>query len=136
MPLHCFLIVCMLLALAPAARAQDATANKAAVRPDSLHLVQIAEAGTLAGEIEACEVDWKTYYIAYMQSERRRAANEEWPQEKIAFVGALFGAFQGRSYDEHREEACPLERLPALAGRMDVVMDAARAREGGEGSAP
>lgn len=126
----------LLATSAMASAQQTAVLDTAAVMPNDQHLDQIAEAGQLAGEIQACELDWEQYYLAYMQSERRRALNEgrtrESPeyQQRIGFIGIFFGATQRRALAEFEGKPCPDSRMPALAERLHAIMDAAEAREG------
>ena len=74
-----------------------------------------------------------------MQSERRRAANEGlgWEsleyQQRLAFIGMFFGAYQGQALEEFEDQPCPNEHLPVLAERVGAVMQAAWEREGEPG---
>ena len=130
------LIALAALVTVPSVFAQETAIDTAAVVPDEQHLEYIAEAGRLAGEIQACELDWQQYYLAYMQSERRRAANEgrdpegEEYQQRIAFIGMFFGANQGQALEQFKDQPCPDKHLPALAERVGSVMEAAQEREG------
>ncbi len=125
------------LGTALAAFAQDVAIDTAAVVPDDEHLAQIMEAGQLAGEIQACELDWQSYYLAYMQAERQRATNEgrdpdsEEYQQRIAFIGVFFGATQGRARQQFQDRPCPDDHLPELAERAHGILDAAQARAEG-----
>ncbi|HEX9951996.1 MAG TPA: hypothetical protein VGB53_09530 [Rubricoccaceae bacterium] len=125
----------VLFAASPAAVAQRVRIDSAAVLPTDAHLAQIAEAGQLAGEIQACELDWEPYYLGYMQSERRRAANEGRERgtaaydQRIAFIGTFFGMTQGRAFAAFQGKPCPDDHLPALGERMHTIAVAARERE-------
>jgi len=56
-------------------------------------LKRVYEAGILAGKAMACKLDWKPYYIKFMQIERKK----NWNDYQIAFIGACFGDAQGQA---------------------------------------
>ena len=134
-PTRSILALLAALVTAPSALAQEAPGIDPAVVPTDSHLAQIAEAGRLAGEIEACEFDWQPYYIAYMQSERRRAANEGYEPEgeeygqRIAFIGMFFGANQGQVLAQSDGKPCSESQAEDLAERAVNVVHAAQDRE-------
>ncbi len=131
-----FMRLALFMTLAIFFTAPATFAQEDATMPDGAHLEHIAEAGRLAGEIQACDLEWEEFYFAYMQSERRRAANEgrdeislEY-QQRIAFIGMFFGAIQGQALEEFEDQPCPTSSIPALADKVGVVMRAAWEREG------
>ena len=135
-----FMRLALFITLAIFSTTPASFAQEDATMPDEAHLEHIAEAGRLAGEIQACELDWEEFYFAYMQSERRRAANEgrdelslEY-QQRIAFIGMFFGAVQGQALEEFEDQPCPTSSIPALADKVGVVMRAAWEREGEPGA--
>ena len=103
--------------------------------PDDQHLEVIAEAGRLAGEIEACEFEWEPYYLEYMQSERRRAESEgfergsEGYDNRVAFIGMFFGANQQQAVNQSDGDPCTVKRAEELAELSGNAITAARARE-------
>ena len=114
---------------------QEGATEAGAMMPDDQHLEHIAEAGQLAGEIEACDFEWEPYYLEYMQSERRRAANEGFERgsevydQRIAFIGMFFGANQQQAIDRSDGNPCSMERAEELAGLAGNAITAARERE-------
>jgi len=52
---------------------------------------RIEKAAILAEKATICRLDWKDYYLSFMQNERTK----NWTQKQIAFIGAYFGGIQG-----------------------------------------
>jgi len=57
----------------------------------------VTDAGIPAGVATWAHLDWKSYYLAFMQKERR---TRRWSDKQIAFIGVLFGTAQGRIEQE------------------------------------
>ena len=69
-------------------------------RSDAL---RIAHAGVPAGLAVWAGLEWKPYYLAFMQKERRSG---RWSQKQIAFIGVLFGVAQGSTEKAFSEHQC------------------------------
>jgi hypothetical protein len=52
---------------------------------------RILEAGTFCGKAMNANLNWKEYYVNFMEVERKK----DWVDEQIAYIGVLFGAVQG-----------------------------------------
>jgi hypothetical protein len=53
--------------------------------------MRIVQSSTAAGLGAWCGVEWQSYYLAFMGSERAKP----WSEKQIAFIGMLFGVAQG-----------------------------------------
>jgi hypothetical protein len=53
---------------------------------------RVAHAGVPAGVAAWAELDWESYYKAFMKKER---SSRRWSGKQIAFIGVLFGVAQG-----------------------------------------
>ena len=60
---HRFIRLVLLMTFAILAATPTSFAQEDATMPDEAHLEHIAEAGRLAGEIQACELDWEEFYF-------------------------------------------------------------------------
>src|SRR5437763_15914325 len=81
---------------------KDATERKTLPIPKS-DARRIAHAGVPAGLAVWAELEWKPYYLAFMQKERRSG---RWSQKQIAFIGVIFGVAQGTSEKAFSEHKC------------------------------
>ena len=54
-------------------------------------IMNIEKEAIMVGYLMACAIEWEDYYLAFMQTARRK---ENWSQKQIAFIGQYFGANQ------------------------------------------
>ena len=70
---------------------------------------RVVEAAFRVGAAMWCGVEWRPYYLRFMQTERKRS----WTELQIAYIGVLFGLTQQTSSDalaSDPEKACSAER--------------------------
>jgi hypothetical protein len=70
---------------------------------------RVVEAAFPVGVAMWCKVEWRPYYLRFMQTERKRS----WTQVQVAYIGVLFGLSQQTFSDalaRDPERPCPAER--------------------------
>ena len=81
---------------------------------------RVARAGAPAGIASWAELDWQSYYDAFMKQERRSG---RWSGKQIAFIGVLFGVAQG-SFEKSCQKMARDQKSREWAA--DVLADAKR----------
>lgn len=76
---------------------------------DEVMLVRIT--AEPAGAAMHCDLEWKPYYLSFMQWQRRRNL---WDDDQIAFVGAYFGAVQARYSQSRIDGYCTENRVAEI----------------------
>ena len=79
--------------------------------PDS---VRVVSAAAPVGGALWCGVEWQPYYLAFMQSERRKS----WSEKQVAFIGVLFGIAQHSMWNALKQNPCPPETRELVTRRM------------------
>jgi hypothetical protein len=76
--------------------------------------VRVVSAAAPVGGALWCGIEWQPYYVAFMQSERRRS----WSEKQVAFIGTLFGLAQRAMWNALKENPCPPETREMVLRRM------------------
>jgi hypothetical protein len=76
--------------------------------------VRVVGAAAPVGGALWCGVEWQPYYLAFMQSERRKP----WSEKQVAFIGMLFGLAQHAMWNALKQNACPTETREMILRRM------------------
>ena len=79
--------------------------------------VRVVGAAALVGGALWCGVEWQPYYLAFMQSERRKS----WSEKQVAFIGMLFGLAQYSIGNALKQNPCPPETREEVRRRMGQV---------------
>ena len=91
----------------------DDAERTAPVIPFSDSMRVVSAAAPVGGALW-CGVEWQSYYLAFMQSERRRS----WSEKQVAFIGTLFGIAQRAMWNALRQNPCPPETREMVLRRM------------------
>jgi hypothetical protein len=91
--------------------------------PDS---VRVVGAATPVGGALWCSVEWQPYYLAFMQSERRKS----WSEKQVAFIGVLFGVAQYSMWNALKQNPCPPEAREAVLRRIGEATGSAEDANG------
>jgi hypothetical protein len=76
--------------------------------------VRVVSAAAPVGGALWCGVEWQPYYLAFMQSERRKS----WSEKQVAFIGALFGLAQNSMWNALKQNPCAPETREVVLRRM------------------
>ena len=77
---------------------------------------RVSDSGQFAGYAMACELDWESYYLAFMRAERTK----RWDGEQLAVIGALFGFVQQRAADSMHD--CTAKRRARVEDELRLRM--------------
>lgn len=76
---------------------------------------RVVNAAIPVGRAMWCELEWRPYYLKFMQAERRKS----WSETQLAFIGVLFGLTQANvSNALIRRGPCPAETRDNVAARI------------------
>ena len=73
--------------------------------------MRIVQSSAAAGLGAWCGVEWQSYYLAFMGSERAKP----WSEKQIAFIGMLFGVAQGSLQKSMSETPCETSDRESVA---------------------
>jgi hypothetical protein len=82
-----------------------------------LDSARVVSAAAPVGGALWCGVEWQPYYLAFMQSERRKS----WSEKQVAFIGVLFGLAQQSIWNALKQSPCAPETREAVRRRMGVT---------------
>lgn len=75
---------------------------------------RVVSAAAPVGGALWCDVEWQPYYLAFMQSGRRKP----WSEKQVAFIGVLFGLAQHSISNALKQNPCSPETRELVRGRM------------------
>jgi hypothetical protein len=75
---------------------------------------RVVSAAAPVGGALWCGVEWQPYYVAFMQSERRKS----WSEKQVAFIGVLFGLAQHSISNALKQNPCSPETRELVLRRM------------------
>ena len=82
--------------------------------------VRVVSAAAPVGGALWCGIEWQPYYLAFMQSERRKS----WSEKQVAFIGMLFGLAQYSMSNALKQNPCLPETREVVLRRMSEATDA------------
>ena len=87
---------------------------------DSSHQQLIMDNAILAEEANVCKLDWESFYLLFMQVERKKAKELNWSDKKISLIGALFGMYQGKFSDSLNAIPITNKRINNISSQIKI----------------
>ncbi len=96
--------------------------------------MRIVSDSYIVGNAMWCEIEWKPYYLDYMQKQRK----EEYNQVQIAYIGFLFGAGQYQLFRtlEASGQSCPSDISQNIKRLLTSSKNAAGGSDGSKTRRP